>query len=189
MSLPNQAAEAESNETYTPTPYVEVCHVKTLPTENSLKEAAETLLRAVDGIKTNHTEIKSGLIRLEVPVPRDVDALHWLRGQQSACDSSAVLHPHVYFSPRRSSAPDTEGSIAAGAAGAGSGSVAGAGFAWMWKGAPSQPLNDGTMASMRRFLGTDNPRVRVFGGTRFDPGIQPAPEWEEFGSYYFVLPR
>lgn len=186
-SLAREAA-ARNNAARTSIP-VEVCRLETLPTESSLKDAAAALEHAVQVAQVKFANYKSGLIRLEVPVPRSIDALNWLRGQPSACDTPPLLEPRVYFSPRRSSAPNTEGSTAAGAAAAGSGSVAGAGSAWMWKGVSGQPLNDSAMASIRRFLEADSPRVRVFGGSRFDPGTIPAPEWEEFGSFYFVLPR
>jgi len=42
---------------------------------------------------------------------------------------------------------------------------------------------------MKRFLATSTPRVRAYGGARFDAGRMPAPEWAEFGAYTFVLPR
>ena len=41
---------------------------------------------------------------------------------------------------------------------------------------------------MQRFLSPACPRVRVIGGTRFNPDQQPAPEWAAFGSYCFALP-
>jgi len=47
----------------------------------------------------------------------------------------------VYFSPRRSSAPDTGNGAAAEAASAGAGAVAGAGAAWLWTGTPGEPLD------------------------------------------------
>ncbi|KAG7671813.1 putative Protein PHYLLO, chloroplastic [Nannochloris sp. 'desiccata'] len=185
---------------------VEICHVETLPTENSLQEALTSLETAVAERCRQYSHLNSGLLRLEVPLPRSINALHWLRGQNLEKESSddghggggggaaaaaveASLFPKILFSPRRSSAPDTEGSIAAGAASAGAGTVAGAGSAWLWKGQSGQPLDKKAMASMQRFLKTDHPRVRVFGGSRFDPKSHPAPEWEEFGSYCFVLPR
>lgn len=84
----------------------------------------------------------------------------------------------------------------------GIGSVAGAGAAWVWQGMPKEMLSEVTMDSMKRFLGhngnsswsnsrSENERhkVRIFGGNRFDQGSIPAPEWEEFGSFYFFLPR
>ncbi len=193
---------------------VEICHVETLPTENSLQEALASLEIAIAEKTKQFSHLRSGLLRLEVPLPRSINALHWLRGQttmvpppvsredkdsngkdnnnnsaSASATASESLFPRILFSPRRSSAPDTEGSIAAGVASAGAGSVAGAGAAWLWKGHSGQPLNEKAMASMQRFLKTDHPRVRVFGGSRFDPKSHPAPEWEEFGSYCFVLPR
>jgi hypothetical protein len=182
---------------------VEICHVETLPTENSLQDALSSLEIAVIEKCKEFSHLSSGLLRLEVPLPRSISALHWLRGQNvdiihrreennngnGDFSAEASHFPKILFSPRRSSAPDTEGSIAAGAASAGAGSVAGAGAAWLWKGRSGQPLDEKAMASMQRFLKTDHPRVRVFGGSRFDPKSHPSPEWEEFGSYCFVLPR
>ena len=58
---------------------------------------------------------------------------------------AGVQHPRVYFSPRRSPAPDTEGAAAAETAGAGCGAVGGVGAAWLWRGevrhhrSPNQP--------------------------------------------------
>jgi len=182
---------------------VEICHVETLPTENSIQGALTSLEIAVAESCKQFSHLHSGLLRFEVPLPRSISALHWLRGQSlekdisnngngdaaAAASIEPSLSPKILFSPRRSAAPDTEGSIAAGAASAGAGSVAGAGSAWLWKGQAGRPLDGKVMASMQRFLKTEHPRVRVFGGTRFDPKSHPAPEWEEFGSYYFVLPR
>ena len=45
------------------------------------------------------------------------------------------------------------------------------------------------MASCARFLCPSQPRVRVLGGTRFDPLQTPAAEWEQFGSFCFLLPQ
>lgn len=172
------------------TAYVQVCNVAELPTQHSLTAAVSTLQEALQELLVQYAHCPSGFIRLEVPIPRTFSALWWLRGQAEAHQlQSQLLQPKVFFSPRRSSAPETDGSTAARAAGAGAASVSGAGAAWMWKGSPQQPLDSNGMASMQRFLGAENDRVRIFGGTRFDPGSVPAPEWEEFGSYYFVLPR
>jgi hypothetical protein len=53
------------------------------------------------------------------------------------------------------------------------------------------------MAQMRRLLSRDCLRLlsrdclrlRAFGGSRFSTTQAPAPEWEAFGSFYFMLPR
>jgi hypothetical protein len=60
----------------------------------------------------------------------------------------AVLQPSVYFSPRRSPAPDTAGAAAAESAAAGAGATAGAGAAWLWTGAAGQPLDQRWAASI-----------------------------------------
>jgi hypothetical protein len=66
----------------------------------------------------------------QVPMPRSTTALRWLHGQPA---QDARLVPRVYFSPRHSSAPDTDGASAAAAASAGCGATAGAGAAWLWQ--------------------------------------------------------
>ena len=177
---------------------VQVCKVSTLPPQNSLLDATAALRLAILAVQQDYSQYKSGLIRLEVPIPRSFSALRWLRGQEPSWsrlnddnddDAAWFLNPRIFFSPRRSSAPETQGSTAAGAARAGVGSVAGIGPAWTWRGVPGQAVDDQVMASMRCFLETSEPRVRVFGGSRFDPKTTPAPEWEEFGSFFFVLPK
>jgi hypothetical protein len=167
-----------------------VCCVETLAPQTSLALAAAVLRDALlaKASRFGADIAPRGVIRLEAPVPRVCTALRWLRGQDGA-NSFGVLQPQVYFSPRRSSAPDTAGSTAATAASAGAGSVAGVGAAWLWKGADEQPLDDAVVKSMRRFLHASTARLRVFGGSRFDPKKAPSPEWKEFGSYFFMLPR
>lgn len=59
-----------------------------------------------------HSDYTSGVVRVEVPVPRGTTALRWLMGQHSAGTgdvgaSSLGAAPLVYFSGRHSSAPDT----------------------------------------------------------------------------------
>ena len=171
-----------------------------LPAATSLHAALAALRGAVAALPAEAGAYASGLVRLEVPVPRGVRPLWWLRGQAAPpanaakatppmAQQAAQLHPRIYFSPRRTTAADTEGSAAAGAAGAGAGSVAGAGAAWLWRGAPGEPLDDDAVRDMQRFLGAGATRVRAFGGARFNAAQAPAPEWAEFGSYCFLIPR
>ena len=169
---------------------VSVAAVDTLPAQSSLAAAVQALGSAVRAIPGRHSAHASGIVRLEVPLPRRSTPLCWLRGQQGPQQQAAgLLFPLIYFSPRRTTAPSTPGSEAAGAAAAGAGSVAGAGAAWLWKGAPGEPLTAEVTAEMQRFLPPASPRLRAFGGSRFNPGQQPAPEWREFGSYCFLIPR
>lgn len=173
----------------TPQPPVAVCRVATLPPQPSLAAAVQQLHGAVRGLTAQYGSYASGLVRLEVPVPRGRAPLWWLRGQGGAGAAAGLLHPRIYFSPRRSTAADTEGSAAAGAASRGCGATAGAGAAWLWQGRPGEPLGEAAMRDMQRFLSAASPRVRAFGGARFDATQQPAAEWAEFGSYCFLIPR
>ena len=66
---------------------------------------------------------------------------------------------------------------------------AGAGAAWLWQGAPGEALAPATVQEMSGFLSTAHPRLRVLGGTRFNTIQEPQPEWADFGSYCFMLPR
>ena len=65
----------------------------------------------------------------------------------------------------------------------------GAGAAWLWQGGPREALTPATVQEMSGFLSTAHPRLRVLGGTRFNTIQEPQPEWAEFGSYCFMLPR
>ncbi|KXZ52491.1 hypothetical protein GPECTOR_9g535 [Gonium pectorale] len=94
----------------------------------------------------------------------------------------------MYFSGRRSSAPDTPGASAAEAATRGWSAVAGAGAAWRWWGPGGEGFDSRVVAALQRFLSPDQPRVRIMGGVRFDPRRAPGPEWAPFGSHCFVLP-
>lgn len=79
----------------------------------------------------------------------------------------ATHAPCLYFSPRRSPAPATPGSLAAQGSARGMGATASVGAAALWKGAPGAPLDAGVMSDMQRVLDTHAPRVRVLGGGRF----------------------
>lgn len=65
----------------------------------------------------------------------------------------------------------------------------GAGAAWLWQGGPTEALTPATVQEMSGFLSAAHPRLRVLGGTRFNTVQEPQPEWADFGSYCFMLPR
>ena len=65
----------------------------------------------------------------------------------------------------------------------------GVGAAWTWQGQAGQPLDESAVASIQAFLSADKPRIRAVGGARFDSSREPSQEWQEFGSYLFMLPR
>lgn len=181
---------------------VALADCRTLPAQASLEAALVALQHAVAELPAESGAYASALLRLEVPVPRFPHPLWWLRGQAepfspatpdtaASAAAAAALCPRIYFSPRRTTAADTEGSAAASAAAAGAGSVAGCGAAWLWRGAPGQALDEAVVRNMQRFLAASaaNLRVRAFGGARFNAAQAPAAEWAEFGSYCFLIPR
>ncbi|GAX76586.1 hypothetical protein CEUSTIGMA_g4032.t1 [Chlamydomonas eustigma] len=171
------------------------CKTVTLQGQTSLSEAIEALCQVITLVEAKHgvSCFSSGVIRIEVPVPRGCTALRWLQGQASAQTAvgQAVkgLAPHLYFSGRHSSTPDGQNSSQAEACTKGWSAVAGVGAAWLWHGKAGSGFDAATTVQyMQRFLSASCPRVRVIGGTRFNPDQLPATEWEAFGSYCFALP-
>ncbi len=143
----------------------------------TLADGAAALLAALPSTSSGHSTTVSGVVRLEVPVPRtSTTALRWLSGQHNhtyawsstsaAAQSPAAAGPFLYFSGRRSSAPDTPGASAAEASTRGWSALAGAGAAWRWRGTPGGGFDAGTVAALQRFLSADQPRVRILGGVR-----------------------
>ncbi|GIL50277.1 hypothetical protein Vafri_6487 [Volvox africanus] len=174
---------------------VAVCKTITLSPQATLADGVLALLRRLPSAVAAHAALPSGVLRLEVTVPRTATtALRWLSGQQQqwpqqVSDSSpADGGPFLYFSGRRSSAPDTPGAVAAEAATRGWSSLAGAGAAWRWWGPGGGGFDSQVVSALQRFLSPDQPRIRILGGVRFDPRRIPGPEWASFGSHCFVLP-
>ncbi|KAK9841086.1 hypothetical protein WJX84_008308 [Apatococcus fuscideae] len=156
-----------------------------LPAEVSLAHAMRSMRRTVDDAEQQLSHHTSGCVRLEIPVPRDASALKWLQGQPQV----SSLQPRIYFSPRASSAPSTPGGDRAELGMLGSGAVAGAGAAWLWQGQPGQAVDEALMQDIQSFLNPASPRLRALGGGRFDQQQVPSPEWADFGSFIFMLPR
>lgn len=71
-----------------------------LPAVAALRQAVAALLSDLEGMS-------SGVVRVEVPIPRGSSALRWLQGQPAT-----ELH-QVYFSGRHSTAADTAGAARA----------------------------------------------------------------------------
>ncbi|EFJ44387.1 hypothetical protein VOLCADRAFT_118760, partial [Volvox carteri f. nagariensis] len=150
---------------------VAVCKTITLGPQATLADGALALLRRLPGAVADHAALPSGVLRLEVAVPRTATtALRWLSGQQQhhlqrrPDPSPAAGGPFLYFSGRRSSAPDTPGAAAAEAATRGWTSVAGAGAAWRWWGPGGGGFDSRVVSALQRFLSPDQPRIRILGG-------------------------
>ena len=177
---------------------VEVC-IRTLAPESTYEMAISSLVREMESLAraastgsrveaTPWTTAPAATVRIEVPLPRGVTALQWLKAQNEASMA-------VYFSSKMSSASDTEGSIVAESSFSSTASVAGLGHAWMWRGRHGCGLDSQTMAEIAAMtddgLGKDNTgcSIKVLGGSRFDTGGKVGPEWDAFGSFCLLIPR
>lgn len=152
----------------------------------------EALLRAQ--ADSHRAHYNSGLLRLEVALPRGTDPLAWLRALPSADPS---LMPQAFFAPR-AIPPVPSGDLSElsldspPTRGAGDGaamvSVAGAGAGRLWRAPTGCAFDADACARLRRFVANGAPRTRVLGGMRFDTARPASPDWEPFGGYFLMLP-
>ncbi len=106
-------------------------------------------------------EAEAQAVRLEVPVGR-MDLFAWLREQR--------ITPKLYWSGR-----DDRSEVAA------------LGAADLCEATAEDP---GDMRKrLSSLLSSGDPRLRYYGGLRFDAGRDTVEEWTLFGDYRFVLPR
>ncbi|KAH6757042.1 ADC synthase superfamily protein [Perilla frutescens var. hirtella] len=146
--------------------------------------AADRLNSAIYDLKTTSPTSDSGIIRIEVPIQQQIEALEWLR-----CQSDTTL-PRCYFSGRDSgdiplidhgqgnSDDDSQQKLV---------SVAGLGSAVSFRHLRPFSLDD--WHSIKRFLSKKCPLIRAYGAIRFDARSNISPEWEGFGSFYFMVPQ
>ncbi|MCE3049554.1 hypothetical protein HAX54_045144 [Datura stramonium] len=154
---------------------------RTLPAVSSPALAMERLNYAIsDMIKSEPPPYNSGIIRLEVPIEEQIEALEWLHAQNH------LLLPRCFFSGRR---PPTVASDTCfnGASHSKLVSVAGVGSAVFFTHLRPFSLDD--WRSIRRFLSKKCPLIRAYGAIRFDATANIASEWSAFGSFYFMVPQ
>ncbi|KAL0294644.1 UNVERIFIED_CONTAM: Isochorismate synthase, chloroplastic [Sesamum radiatum] len=165
---------------------------RTFPTVLTPALAADRLSSAVYDLKMNTSPLESGIIRIEVPIQQQTEALDWLRSQ------SHTTLPRCYFSGRDSgNIPLLQHTNSNGNGHASSHdhedpqqklvSVAGLGSAVFFRHLRPFSLDD--WRSIKRFLSKNCPLIRAYGGIRFDARSNIAPEWEGFGSFYFMVPQ
>ncbi|KZV34707.1 isochorismate synthase [Dorcoceras hygrometricum] len=136
---------------------------KTFPIAPTPASAADRLNSAIYDLKSNPSQLESGIIRLESIDP--------------------VL-PRSYYSGRESSivpsltADNNEEKLV---------SVAGFGSAVSFRHLDAFSLND--WHSIKRFLSKSSPLIRAYGGMRFDARANISPEWKDFASFYFMVPQ
>ncbi|XP_057848584.2 protein PHYLLO, chloroplastic isoform X2 [Cryptomeria japonica] len=169
---------------------VKICQTHTLPAALTIAEAVTTLQSAVKDLKSSPPTFESGILRFQVPLPQDIKALDWLHCQPQSCR----LYPRCYFSPK-----SYEGSIVESTSTYGidkdmerlhkniARGVAGVGSAVLFKNFHHFSIKD--WKAIRRFLSVDSPLIRAYGSIRFNSETEPAIEWLEFGSFYFVIPQ
>ncbi|WOK91321.1 isochorismate synthase, chloroplastic isoform X1 [Canna indica] len=171
---------------------------RTLASVSAPELAVPQLKLAVSALEADPPQSASGIIRLQVPIRQRVDALEWLQGQvhyQSL--------PRCFFSSRGQNLASTNFRLASNGRGLLSTvkddidhdahdaeelvSVAGIGSAVFFQGFNPFALHD--WQSIRRFLSKDCPLIRAYGAMRFDARTIVAPEWKNFGSFYFIIPQ
>ncbi|KAI3454631.1 hypothetical protein Pfo_011294 [Paulownia fortunei] len=161
---------------------------RTLPTAPTPALAADRLNSAIFDLKSDAPPLDSGIIRIEVPIQQQIEALDWLRSQ------SDTLLPRCFFSGRDSNIPLIEHSNGNGQASSQDHdpqqklvSVAGLGSAVSFRHLHPFSLDD--WHSIKRFLSKKSPLIRAYGAIRFDARSNIAPEWKGFGSFYFMVPQ
>ena len=155
---------------------------------SSVQEALQTIRSRLDSMRNENVDSPSGIVRIQVPAPRTEGVLEWIR----QVDTNVKGVPKVYFSPR--SAPKVSRVTQSGKETIEpmreeyTGATAGVGASRIWRGEAGETFDRTVSRSIHRYLPEDIPNIQVFGGTRFDCSAKPGLEWEEFGSYYFMLP-
>ncbi|XP_055831177.1 isochorismate synthase, chloroplastic isoform X3 [Solanum dulcamara] len=152
---------------------------RTLPAVSSPALAMEHLNSAIsDMIMSQPPPYNSGIIRLEVPIEEQIEALQWLHAQNH------LLLPRCFFSGRRVA---SEMCINGTSSHSKLVSVAGVGSAVFFTHLRPFSLDD--WRAIRRFLSKKCPLIRAYGAIRFDATANIASEWSAFGSFYFMVPQ
>ncbi|KDO76054.1 hypothetical protein CISIN_1g008131mg [Citrus sinensis] len=164
---------------------VDIIDSCTLPAVPSPALALEKLHSAIFGLKSNPPPFTSGIIRLQVPIEEQIQAIDWLHAQHQ-------LLPRCFFSGR-SRKKDSDISVVFPNGNGQSSvthnlvSVAGVGSAVFFRNLHPFSYND--WRSIKRFISTECPMIRAYGAMRFDARANISSEWEDFGSFYFMIPQ
>ncbi|KVH98715.1 ADC synthase [Cynara cardunculus var. scolymus] len=146
--------------------------------------AMDRLNSAIIKLGCDPPVFESGIIRLQVPIEQQIEAIDWLRGQQQfqhlpRCFFSGRRQPRIngndlfdYDTNNRDSSPV---------------SIAGLGSAVFFRHFTPFSLHD--WRSIKRFLSKKCPLIRAYGAIRFDALANISSEWEAFGSFFFMIPQ
>ncbi|MFQ6637587.1 hypothetical protein Gotur_012758 [Gossypium turneri] len=161
---------------------------RTLTAVPSPSKAMERLNVAIRDLKCNPPPLTSGILRLQVPIEEQIEAIEWLHAQHDNL-------PRCFFSGRRSRA-NGNGSNLLMDIGNGNGDTsfthnlvgaAGVGSAVFFQ--QLHPFSYHDWRSIKRFLSAKCPLIRTYGAIRFDATANISPEWKAFGSFYFMVPQ
>ncbi|EXB20726.1 Isochorismate synthase [Morus notabilis] len=174
---------------------------RTFPVVPSHALALERLCSTISELKSDPPpNFTSGILRLQVPIQQQIDAIDWLHAQDQ-------LLPRCYFSGRSQTQNSNiflditngNGNGNRNVIGNGNGSghnqwayrnlvsVAGVGSAVFFR--QLHPFSYSHWKSIKRFLSRECPLIRAYGVIRFDARSNMSPEWEAFGSFYFMVPQ
>ncbi|KAI6683002.1 hypothetical protein NL676_028915 [Syzygium grande] len=178
-----------------PTAPIGTVETRTFPAVATPGLAVDRLSSAIAGLKASPPGLGSGIIRLQVPIHEKIEAIDWLHSQRQ-------LLPRCFFSGRDSVGGCSDCLLEPSSAGSGDGdgnghlrhrtghrlvSVAGIGSAVFFR--RVRPFSYEDWLSIKRFLSTSCPLIRAYGAIRFDARSNVSPEWEAFGSFYFIVPQ
>lgn len=124
--------------------------------------ASRALSREAGPEEATLREIGPRVARIELPVGH-LDPMSWLREQ--------CVGPKSYWSGREDGIE-----------------VAAAGVADLHEGSVAEDAAD-LRKRLAPLLSSGDPRLRYYGGIRFDAGREIESEWQAFGAYRFLLPR
>ncbi|KAK4258452.1 hypothetical protein QN277_004901 [Acacia crassicarpa] len=155
---------------------------RTLASVASPAMAMDALNSAVSHLISQPPLSTSGIIRLQVAIEEQIEAIDWLHSQ------SELLLPRCFFSGRA-----THPSLGNGHSSMSLAyehkliSVAGVGSAIFFR--QAHPFSYEDWLSIKRFLSERCPLIRAYGAIRFNPKAKLSPEWLPFGSFYFMIPQ
>ncbi|KAF3341769.1 isochorismate synthase 1 [Carex littledalei] len=186
VSISMNGCELCGNEVQFP---ISISETHTLPTVPTLHSAPAQLILALSALRAQPPLFASGIIRLQVPIRERGDAIEWLHAQKHKS-----LFPRCFFSAR-SGTGTIDFPISTGTSSNPNNldpcnnpvSVAGVGSAVFFRG--SDPFSIHHWTSIKRFLSRESPLIRAYGAIRFDASSNVSPEWEDYGSFYFIVPQ
>ncbi|PIA62532.1 hypothetical protein AQUCO_00200502v1 [Aquilegia coerulea] len=166
----------------TPVETIQTRRFSSVPTP---EVAIDRLISAISELNSQPPGFSSGIIRLEVPIEQQIEAIGWLHAQNQ-------LHPRCYFSGRSQTTTLINPFFESTNGGRGECpknpvSVAGVGAAVFFQ-QQSHSFSQKDWRYIKRFLSEDCPLIRAYGAIRFDTRTNISFEWEAFGSFYFMVP-